>query len=52
MFYAKKKKERKEERDIKYNEKDTFTHIFNSEKGEVGYRCLMEGTSGGLSDTF
>ena len=31
------KKERKEERDIKYNEKDTFTPIFNGEKGEVGY---------------
>ena len=27
------KKERKEERNIKYNEKDTFTPIFNSEKG-------------------
>ena len=53
MFYVKKKKkERKEERDIKYNEKDTFTPIFNSEKGEVSYRCLTEGTSGGLSDIF
>ena len=31
----KKKKERKEERDIKYNEKDIFTHIFNSGKGKV-----------------
>ena len=51
MFYVK-KKERKEERDIKYNEKDTFTPIFNDEKGEVGYRCLTEGTSGGLSDIF
>ena len=48
----KKKKERKEERDIKYNEKDTFTPIFNGEKGDVGYGCLTEGTSGGLSDTF
>ena len=28
MFYVKKKKERKEERYIKYNEKDTFTPIF------------------------
>ena len=54
MFYVKKKKkkERKEERDIKYNEKDTFTPIFYGEKGEVGYRCLTEGTSGGLSDIF
>ena len=54
MFYVKKKKkkERKEERDIKYNEKDTFTPIFNGKKGEVGYGCLTEGTSGGLSDIF
>ena len=52
MFNVKKKKGRKDERDIKYNEKDTFTPIFNSEKGEVGYRCLTEGTSGGLSDIF
>ena len=51
MFYVK-KKERKEERDIKYNEKDTVTPIFNGEKGDVGYGCLTEGTSGGLSDTF
>ena len=29
MFYVK-KKERKEESDIKYNEKNTFTLIFNS----------------------
>ena len=53
MFYVKKKKkERKEERDIKYNEKDTFTLIFNGEKGEVGYGCLTECTSDGLSDIF
>ena len=53
MFYVKKKKEeRKAERDIKYNEKDTFTTIFNSEKGEVDYRCLTEGTSSELSDIF
>ena len=55
MFYVKKKKkkkERKEERDIKYNEKDAFIPIFNSEKREVGYRCLMEIISGGLSDIF
>ena len=53
MFYVKKKKEeRKEKRDIKYNEKDTFTPIFNGEKGEVGYKCLMDGTLGRLSDTF
>ena len=36
----------------KYNEKDTFTPIFNSEKGVLGYGCLTESTSGGLSDTF
>ena len=36
----------------KYNEKDTFTPIFNGEKGKVGYGCLTEGTSGGLSNTF
>ena len=42
----------KEDRDIKYNEKDIFTPIFNSEKGEMSYGCLMEGTSGGLSDIF
>ena len=52
MFYVKKKKERKEERDIKYNEKDTFTPIFNGEKGEIGYRGLMVGILSGLSDTF
>ena len=53
MFYVKKKKEeRKEKRDIKYNEKDIFTPIFNGEKGEVGYKCLMDGTLGRLSDTF
>ena len=52
MFYVKKKEERKAERHIKYNEKDTFTTIFNSEKGEVGYRCLTEDTSSELSDIF
>ena len=56
MFYVKKKKkkkkERKKERDIKYNEKDTFTPIFNSEKGEVGNKGLIEATSGELSDNF
>ena len=52
MFNVKKKKGRKDERDIKYNEKDTFTPIFNGEKGKVGYGCLTEGTSGGLSDIF
>ena len=52
MFYVKKKKERKEERDIKYNEKDTFTPIFNGEKGEVGIGGLTEITLGGLSDNF
>ena len=53
MFYVKKKKkERKEERDIKYNEKDTFTPIFNGEKGDVGNGSLTEVTSSGLSDNF
>ena len=55
MFYVKKKKkekERKDERDIKYNEKDTFTPIFNGEKADVGYGGLTEGTLSGLSDTF
>ena len=52
-FYVKKKKEkRKEERDIKYNEKDTFTPIFNGENGEVGNRGLMEATLSGLIDNF
>ena len=48
----KKKNERKEERDIRYNEKDTFTPIFNGEKVEVGNGSLMEATSSGLSDNF
>ena len=48
----KKKEERKKERDIKYNEKDTFTPIFNGEKAGVGNRGLTETTSGGLSDNF
>ena len=52
MFYVKKNKERKKERDIKYNEKDTFTPIFKGEKGEVGNRGLTEFASGGLSDNF
>ena len=52
LIVKKKKKERKEERDIKYNEKDTFTPIFNGEKAEVGNRGLIETTSGGLSDKF
>ena len=47
-----KKKERKEEKDIKYNEKDTFTSIFNAKKGERDYGCLTESTSGGLSGIF
>ena len=42
----------KEDRDIKYNEKDIFTPIFNGEKGDVGYGGLTEGTLGGLSSTF
>ena len=48
----KKKNERKKERDIKYNENDTFTPIFNDEKGEVGNGSLTEFASGGLSDNF
>ena len=52
LIVKKKKKERKEERDIKYNEKDTFIPIFNSEKGEVGNGDLTEVTSSGLSDNF
>ena len=53
MFYVKKKKkERKEERDIIYNEKDTSTPIFNCEKGEVGNGGLMEVTSGELGENF
>ena len=42
MFYVKKKRERKEERDIKYNEKDTVTPIFNGEKGD-GFRMSNGG---------
>ena len=52
LVVKKKKNERKEERDIKCNEKDTFTHIFNGEKVEVGNGGLMEATSSGLSDNF
>ena len=53
MFYVKKKKkERKEERDIKYNEKDTFIPIFNDKKGELGNGGLTKVTSSGLSDSF
>ena len=48
----KKMNERKEERYIKYNEKDTFTPIFNGEKEEVGNGGLTEATSGELSDNF
>ena len=58
MFYVKKKKkkkknkERKAERDIKYNEKNTFIPIFNGEKGEVGNGGLTKAILGGLSDYF
>ena len=52
LIVKRKKNERKEERDIKYNKKDTFTPIFNGEKAEVGNGGLMEATSGGLSDNF
>ena len=48
----KKNKERKAERDIKYNEKNTFIPIFNGEKGEVGNGGLTEAILGGLSDNF
>ena len=34
--------EEEDERNIKYNEKDTFTPIFNGEKGEVGNGGLTE----------
>ena len=52
-FYVKKKKnERKEDRNIKYNKKDTFTPIFNSEKGEMDNEGLTEATSSWLSDNF
>ena len=45
-------KKKKVERDIKYNEKDTFTPIFNGEKAEVGNGGLINATSSGLSDNF
>ena len=48
VLIVKKKKERKKERDIKYNE----IPIFNGEKGEVGNRDLTKVTSGELSDNF
>ena len=52
-FYVKKKKnDRKEDRNIKYNKKDTFTPIFYSEKGEVDNGGLTETTSSWLSDNF
>ena len=35
VLIVKKKKERKEERDIKYNEKDTFVLIFKGENREM-----------------
>ena len=35
-------REEEDERNIKYNEKDTFTPIFNGEKGEVGNGGLTE----------
>ena len=52
LIVKKKKEERKEERDIKYNEKDTFTPIVNGEKVEVGNGGLTETTLDGLSDNF
>ena len=48
----KKKNDRKEDRNIKYNKKDTFTPIFNSEKGEMDNGSLTEATSSWLSDNF
>ena len=52
LIVKNKKNEIKEERDIKYNEKDTFTPIFNSKKREVGNGGLTEAISGELSDNF
>ena len=52
LIVKKKKEERKKERDIKYNEKDTFTPIVNGEKVEVGNGGLTETTLDGLSDNF
>lgn len=54
MIYVKKKKKnkRKEMRDIKYNEKDTFIHIFNGKNEEVGNESLTEATSNRLSDNL
>ena len=52
LIVKKKKNERKEERDIKYNEKDIFSPIFNCKKAEVGNGGLMEAISSGLSDNF
>lgn len=39
----------KKERDIKHNEKDTFTPPFNGEKGEMGNECLIKSTFNRLS---
>lgn len=47
---VKKRKERKKkERDIKHNEKDTFTPPFNGKKGEMGNNYLIKSTFSGLS---
>ena len=52
LIVKKKKKERKEERDIKYNQKYTFIPIFNSEKEEMDNGGLTEVTLGELSDNL
>ena len=44
-----KREEKKKERDIKHNEKDTFTPPFNGEKGEMGNECLIKSTFNRLS---
>ena len=43
------KRGKKKERDIKHNEKDTFTPPFNGEKGEMGNECLIKSTFNRLS---
>ena len=40
-------KKRRGERDIKYNEKNTFNPLFKGKKGETGNDSLIEVTSEG-----
>lgn len=47
-----KRERKKRERDIKHNEKDTFTPPFNGENGEMGNGFLTKSTLGGLSKNF